>query len=92
MSQTKTAELQEMLLAADQSLTVYDVHGGYSANQKELLLLVVDNQSYGPLLSASTILILMLLLLHPMWSRCTVDVLAFSNLVIGFHLNNKTFY
>ncbi|KRL97715.1 YitT family protein [Liquorilactobacillus satsumensis] len=52
MSQTKTAELQEMLLAADQSLTVYDVHGGYSANQKELLLLVVDNQSYGPLLSA----------------------------------------
>ncbi|KRL06005.1 YitT family protein [Liquorilactobacillus oeni] len=52
MSKDKTAQIQEMILNENHSLTVYDVHGGYSSNQKELLLVVVDNQNYGPLLSA----------------------------------------
>ena len=50
MSLHKTKEIQEMALNVDHSLTVYDVRGGYSDNQKEISMLVVDNQSYGPLL------------------------------------------
>ncbi|WP_057737686.1 YitT family protein [Liquorilactobacillus uvarum] len=49
MSQTKLDEIQEMILKEDHSLTVFDVHGGYSANQKAILMVVVDDQSYGPL-------------------------------------------
>lgn len=52
MSLHKTAEIKKMALNVDHSLTIYDVRGGYSDNHKELLMLVVDNQSYGPLLRA----------------------------------------
>lgn len=52
MSLHKTKEIQAMALNVDHSLTVYDVRGGYSDNQKAILMLVVDNQSYGPLLRA----------------------------------------
>lgn len=33
-------------------MTIFNVRGGYSANEKELLMAVIDNQSYGPLLAA----------------------------------------
>lgn len=52
MSQTKLPEIKKMLESEDHAMTIFNVHGGYSANEKELLMAVIDNQSYGPLLAA----------------------------------------
>lgn len=52
MSQTKLPEIKEMLESEDHAMTIFTVRGGYSANQKELVMAVIDNQSYGPLLAA----------------------------------------
>ena len=52
MSQTKLPEIKKMLESEDHAMTIFNVRGGYSANEKELLMAVIDNQSYGPLLAA----------------------------------------
>lgn len=52
MSQTKLPEIKQMLESEDHAMTIFNVRGGYSANEKELLMAVIDNQSYGPLLAA----------------------------------------
>ena len=52
MSNHHLNEIKEMLLSADHALTITDVRGGYSANNKEMLMAVIDNSDYGPLISA----------------------------------------
>lgn len=52
MSNHKLNEIKEMLLNADHALTITDVRGGFSANNKEMLMAVIDNSDYGPLISA----------------------------------------
>lgn len=51
MSNDKLPEIRKMLEDADNSLTIFDVRGGYSLNDKKLIMAVVDNDSYGKLLS-----------------------------------------
>ena len=50
-SNDKLPEIRKMLEDADNSLTIFDVRGGYSLNDKKLIMAVVDNDSYGKLLS-----------------------------------------
>ena len=52
MSNAKITEIKEMLLASEHSLTITDVRGGFSANNKEMLMAIVDNSDYGPLIDA----------------------------------------
>ena len=51
MSNDKLPEIRKMLEDADNALTIFDVRGGYSLNDKKLIMAVVDNDSYGKLLS-----------------------------------------
>ncbi len=51
MSNTHFDELKAMLLDNYNGLTIYDVVGGYSDDDKKQLLLVVDTREYGPLIS-----------------------------------------
>lgn len=50
MSNERLADIQTMLLQEDQSLTVFDVRGGYTDNNKEMLMVMVDNANYGRML------------------------------------------
>lgn len=50
VSETKLPEIKQMLLSQQQSLTIYHAEGGYSGKNKDILLLVTDNQNYGPLI------------------------------------------
>ncbi|MEY4665368.1 YitT family protein [Weissella cibaria] len=50
MSNERLADIQAMLLQEDQSLTVFDVRGGYTDNNKEMLMVMVDNANYGRML------------------------------------------
>lgn len=50
MSNEYTNEIKKMLMENYNGLTVYNVVGGYSEDQKQQLLLVVDTQDYGPLI------------------------------------------
>ena len=50
MSNERLADIQTMLLQEDQSLTVFDVRGGYTDNKKEMLMVMVDNANYGRML------------------------------------------
>lgn len=50
MSNERLADIQSMLLQEDQSLTVFDVRGGYTDNNKEMLMVMVDNANYGRML------------------------------------------
>ena len=50
MSNERLAYIQTMLLQEDQSLTVFDVRGGYTDNNKEMLMVMVDNANYGRML------------------------------------------
>ena len=50
MSNERLADIQTMLLQEDQSLTVFDVRGGYTDNSKEMLMVMVDNANYGRML------------------------------------------
>ena len=50
MSNDKLADIQEMLLSEDHSLTVFDVRGGFTDNNKEMLMVMVDNANYGHML------------------------------------------
>ncbi len=50
MSNKYTNEIKKMLMENYNGLTVYNVVGGYSEDQKQQLLLVVDTQDYGPLI------------------------------------------
>lgn len=50
VSETKLPEIKKMLLEQQQSLTIYHAEGGYSGDNKDILLLVTDNQNYGPLI------------------------------------------
>ncbi|MCT8397959.1 YitT family protein [Weissella cibaria] len=50
MSNERLADIQTMLLQEDQSLTVFDVRGGYTDNNKEMLMVMVDNGNYGRML------------------------------------------
>ena len=50
MSNERLADIQTMLLQEDQSLTVFDVRGGYTGNNKEMLMVMVDNANYGRML------------------------------------------
>lgn len=52
MSQDKLPEIKKMLESEDHAMTIFNVRGGYSANEKELVMAVIDNQSYGPLVAA----------------------------------------
>ena len=51
MSNEHFDELKSMLLDNYNGLTIYDVVGGYSDDDKKQLLLVVDTREYGPLIS-----------------------------------------
>src|SRR5699024_9156816 len=51
MSNKYFNELKTMLLDNYNGLTIYDVVGGYSDDDKKQLLLVVDTREYGPLIS-----------------------------------------
>ena len=51
MSNKHFNELKTMLLDNYNGLTIYDVVGGYSDDDKKQLLLVVDTREYGPLIS-----------------------------------------
>ena len=50
ISQERTAEIQQMLLNRQESLTVYHAEGGYSEQAKDVLLVVTDNLNYGHLI------------------------------------------
>jgi uncharacterized membrane-anchored protein YitT (DUF2179 family) len=50
MSNERLADIQTMLLQEAQSLTVFDVRGGYTDNNKEMLMVMVDNANYGRML------------------------------------------
>jgi len=50
MSNEQLPAIQEMLLSEDISLTVYDVRGGYTDNNKEMLMVMVDSANYAHLL------------------------------------------
>ena len=50
MSNERLADIQTMLLQEDQSLTIFDVRGGYTDNNKEMLMVMVDNANYGRML------------------------------------------
>ena len=50
ISNERLADIQTMLLQEDQSLTVFDVRGGYTDNNKEMLMVMVDNANYGRML------------------------------------------
>ena len=50
MSNERLVDIQTMLLQEDQSLTVFDVRGGYTDNNKEMLMVMVDNANYGRML------------------------------------------
>ena len=51
MSNEHFEELKTMLLDNYNGLTIYDVVGGYSDDDKKQLLLVVDTREYGPLIN-----------------------------------------
>lgn len=50
MSNERLADIQTMLLQEAQSLTVFNVRGGYTDNNKEMLMVMVDNANYGRML------------------------------------------
>jgi len=43
-------EIREALLSEGQSLTIFDVRGGYTDNDREMLSVLVDSQDYGRLI------------------------------------------
>lgn len=50
MSNDKLPEIRKMLLNEAHSLTVFNVQGGYTDNNREMLMVMVDNSSYAHLL------------------------------------------
>jgi uncharacterized membrane-anchored protein YitT (DUF2179 family) len=50
ISQNQTAQIQQMLLDRQESLTIYHAQGGYSEQNKDVLLVVIDDLSYGRLI------------------------------------------
>lgn len=51
MSNDHFDEVKKMLMKNYQSLTLYNVVGGYSDDQKQQILIVVDTRDYGPLIT-----------------------------------------
>ncbi|WP_297818906.1 YitT family protein [uncultured Lactobacillus sp.] len=51
MSNDHFEEMKEMLMNNYQSLTLYNVVGGYSDDKKQQILIVVDTRDYGPLIT-----------------------------------------
>ncbi|WP_374111328.1 YitT family protein [uncultured Weissella sp.] len=51
MSNDHIQEIKERLLSDQQSLTIMNVRGGYTDNEKEMLMVMVDSQSYNHLLN-----------------------------------------
>lgn len=50
MSNDYGQAIREALLAEEQSLTIFDVRGGYTDNNREMLMVLVDSQDYGHLI------------------------------------------
>lgn len=50
MSNHKLDEIRAMLLDEEHSLTVFNVQGGYTDNDKDMLMVMVDNSNYAHLL------------------------------------------
>lgn len=51
MSNNHFEEIKDMLMKEYDGLTVYNVVGGYSEEDKQQILIVVDTRDYGPLIS-----------------------------------------
>lgn len=51
MSNDHFDEMKKMLMENYQSLTLYNVVGGYSDDKKQQILIVVDTRDYGPLIT-----------------------------------------
>lgn len=51
MSNKYLEQIQDMLKEEYEGLTIYDVVGGYSDEDKQQLLIVIDTRDYGPLIS-----------------------------------------
>ncbi|MBP2056913.1 uncharacterized membrane-anchored protein YitT (DUF2179 family) [Lactobacillus colini] len=51
MSNNHFRELKKILMEDTQGLTLYNVEGGYSQDEKQQILVVVDRRDYGPLIS-----------------------------------------
>ncbi|MBD5428952.1 YitT family protein [Lactobacillus sp.] len=51
MSNNHFEELKKILMEDTQGLTLYNVEGGYSQDEKQLILVVVDRRDYGPLIN-----------------------------------------
>jgi len=50
MSNEHSHEIRDALLNEEQSLTIFDVRGGYTDNNREMLMVLVDSQDYGHLI------------------------------------------
>lgn len=50
MSNEYGHEIRDALLNEEQSLTIFDVRGGYTDNNREMLMVLVDSQDYGHLI------------------------------------------
>lgn len=50
MSNDYGHEIRDALLSEEQSLTMFDVRGGYTDNDREMLMVLVDSQDYGHLI------------------------------------------
>jgi uncharacterized membrane-anchored protein YitT (DUF2179 family) len=50
MSNDYGQAIRDALLAEEQSLTIFDVRGGYTDNNREMLMVLVDSQDYGHLI------------------------------------------
>ena len=51
MSNDHFAEIKQLLTKDYQGLTLYNVEGGYTQDQKQQILMVVDRREYGPLIT-----------------------------------------
>lgn len=50
ISQHHIGAIKNQLLAENQSVTIFDIRGGYQQGDNELLMVIVDSQNYGHLL------------------------------------------